>query len=82
MSTSSDRLIACVPKNGREDYRVQLRTRNGNRTVDVRLFAHNGVERVSTAKGFAIRAENLSPLIDALREAQAAAIEEGLIPRR
>lgn len=76
----TDRLIARVEKSGREEYRVSIRTRNGNRHVDLRIFADNGVERAATPKGLAIKPTSLQLLIEALRRAQAAVADEGLIP--
>jgi VRR-NUC domain len=46
-----DITIATLPKSARESVRVQIRESKGHRFVDVRTFASNGVEEVSTAKG-------------------------------
>lgn len=73
-----DITIASLRKSTRESVRVQIREFKGHRFVDVRTFASNGVEEVSTAKGIAIKPEMLRATIEALQEAERVAAERGL----
>lgn len=77
---ADDLLIAVLPKNGREDFRVQLRTFRDQRRIDLRIFASNGVDRVATPKGVSIGPADIRAVINALEQAEAAARDEGLIP--
>lgn len=80
MADAPDRLITTIPKNAREEFRLQLRTFKGHRNLDFRVFADNGVERVATGKGVSIKPASLPDVIRALQEAEAAARAEGLLP--
>lgn len=77
---TEDTPIATVPKNAREEFRIQLRTFNDRRFADIRVFAENGKGKlVATPKGVAIKPETLGAVIRALQEAEQAAKKEGLI---
>lgn len=66
--------IAIVPKNSREDVRVQLAEFKGNRLVDVRIYADTkGGGRGPTPKGVSLKVDDLPALIAALHAAQAVA---------
>jgi len=83
---SPDRFIAEIRKSAREEFRVQLRTFKNTRSIDTRsidlpVFASDGVDMVATANGVTIRPELIGPVHRALRDAEAAAVQEGLIPR-
>jgi hypothetical protein len=73
-----DVAIASLRKNGRETLRIQIREFKKRRFVDVRLFASNGVEEVSTSKGVTIKPDLLRATIEALQEAERVAAERGL----
>ena len=79
-ASAADILIATLQKNSREEFRVQLRTFKGHRSIDVRVFASNGVELAPTAKGVSIKPELMRPIIEAMQRAEQAAIGEGLLP--
>jgi hypothetical protein len=74
-----DCLVATIPKNAREEFRLQVRTFKGHRSVDLRVFVSNGVELTPTPKGISIRPDLLRPVIDALLEAERVAEAEGLL---
>lgn len=78
----TDRLIATIPKNGREDVRIALRDFHGRRAIDVRVFAETGQGRAPSPKGLSVQPGQLKALIAALIDAERAAIEEGLIVER
>jgi Transcriptional Coactivator p15 (PC4) len=65
MSESMDRrVIAVLPKNSREEYRISLGDYRDMRLVDVRTYVDiegNG-ERVATRKGISIRMDRLGEL--------------------
>ena len=65
----TDRLIATIPKSGREDIRVSIRDFRGRLAIDIRVHADDGRERKATPKGVAIKPEMVSDLIKALQEA-------------
>ena len=70
--------IATLRKSTRESIRVQIREFKGHRFVDVRTFASNGVEEVSTPNGIAIKPDLLRATIEALQQAERVATERGL----
>jgi len=74
-----DRAIATIPKNAREAIRVSLRDMKGRRTIDVRIFEDRGKGPVQSPKGVSIRPDLIRAVINALHEAEAAAVDEGLI---
>lgn len=72
--------IAMVEKNGVEEIRVALDSFKGIRLVDVRVFAEfAGAAKVRgpTKKGVAVQPHQLRALIDALRQAEVAAVAAG-----
>ncbi|AWN47160.1 hypothetical protein DK419_13235 [Methylobacterium terrae] len=72
--------IATIPKNQREQIAVRLADMHGRVMADVRVFATNrDGDVVPTAKGVAIRPDLLPAVIVALQQAQALAVERGLI---
>lgn len=78
-SDGADVLVAVIRKNAREEFRVALRTFKGQRLVDIRVYASNGVDVVPTAKGVAIKSTLLRAIIEALENAEQLAKAEGLL---
>ncbi len=77
----TDLPVAELRKNAREVVRVAIRETRGSRNVDLRVYAENGrQEPVATANGVSIKPALLRPIIAALREAERAAVAEGLLP--
>lgn len=79
MSEQPDHLVATIPKNAREQFRVQLRTFKERRMIDLRVFASNGVDSIATPKGVAIRPELIRSVIEALEKAEAEAAKEHIM---
>jgi hypothetical protein len=75
----NDIQIAEIPKNARERFNVAIRDFKGQRLVDLRVYASNGVDVVPTPKGVAIKPASLRAIIEALQSAEQAAKREGLI---
>ncbi|MBK5933129.1 transcriptional coactivator p15 (PC4) [Rhodovulum imhoffii] len=63
-------IIAAIPKNSREEYRITRETFRGHNLAQIRVWfrADDGEFRPSS-KGVAIRVENLPQVIDGLRSA-------------
>lgn len=76
---SDARLIATIRKNGRQEFRVQLRTFKRHRGLDLRVFESNGIGMDKTPQGLSMKAEMIRPIINALQDAERVAIEEGLL---
>lgn len=73
-------LIAVVPKNQREEIRVQLAEYRGSTFLDVRIFADTGQpDHIPTPKGIALAPDRIDALIEALRGAQREAERRGLV---
>jgi hypothetical protein len=77
--TRQDIEIAAIPKNSRESYNVGIRDFRGCWRIDLRIFSFNGVAKVATPKGLAIKPDALRPIIEALEKAELAAKAEGLL---
>jgi hypothetical protein len=75
--------VATLHKNAREEVRIALSQFKGYDLVDMRVWTEprNGAstERIPTHSGIAIRVELLPQLIEALRQAEAAARHAGLL---
>ena len=74
--------IATIPKNSREEIRVQLSEFKGTRFADVRIFAEFAAamgKRSPTAKGVTIPLDRLSAFVRAVTDAEAHARSLGLI---
>lgn len=63
-------LVAEIPKNSRESYRVRLGEFKGHRFVDVRIWFGEADQRKPSGKGVAIRPDALPAVISALQDAQ------------
>ncbi len=74
--------IAIVPKNSREEVRVDLTEFKGHNLVDIRVFADDGSKQTATKKGISLAIAKLPALIDALRKAETEARRRGLIAQR
>ena len=76
-----ERLIATIPKNSTETFRVRLVEFHDRPFVDLRVFATSDAtgEQVPTKKGVAIHPGKLGAVIEALQQAEAVARAEGLI---
>lgn len=75
-------LIARIPKNAREELRVELSTYNGHNLASVRVYAKlpDGA-CLPTKKGIAVKVTALDRVLEALCEAQAEARRRGwLVP--
>lgn len=66
-----DILIAEIPKNSREAYRVRIGEYKGHRFIDVRIWYGDEKDRKPSGKGVAIRPDAIPAVIAALQEAQA-----------
>lgn len=72
--------IATLRKNSRETIVVRLCEMHGKPMADVRVYVANKDEvQVPTSKGVAIRPELLGSVIQALQDAEAKAIDLGLV---
>jgi hypothetical protein len=73
--------IATIPKSKTEEVRVGLEYYRGHRLVDIRIFAEFTPARVRmpTKKGVSLSITALPDLIEALRDAQAAARSMGIL---
>ena len=65
--------ITSIEKNAAEEIRVALTEFKDHQLVDLRVYAINGAsgERVPTKKGLTVKPALLTPLIEALRTAEA-----------
>jgi hypothetical protein len=74
----SDRHIADIRKNKNEVARVQLRTYENTRLIDIRAFAQgDGSDLSPTKKGICLNVRLIGPLIEALTKAETAARQMG-----
>ena len=76
---SQDIVLGSVKKNGREEFRVTLKSFSDLRLIDVRVFKNVGGADVGTPQGVAVKPERLRGLIDILELAEDAAKAEGLV---
>jgi Transcriptional Coactivator p15 (PC4) len=75
--------IATLRKNAMEEIRVELSEFNGHDLINIRVWAEprdGGSERIPTKAGIACRVTLLPELIKALRQAEAEAQRQGLLP--
>ena len=75
----TDIQIAEIPKNARERFNVAIREFKGQRLIDLRVYASNGVDMAPTPKGVAIKPSSLRAIIEALQSAEQSARREGLL---
>ena len=74
--------IATIPKNTREEIRVQIGEFNGHQLLNIRVWADSreaGAGRVPTKAGVACKVALLPELIAALLAAKTKAESEGLL---
>ncbi len=71
--------IATIPKNQREEIRIGLSEFMGFNLIDIRVWAHDGAKHVPSKKGLSVRLERISELMEALKEAEAVAVKNGLL---
>jgi Transcriptional Coactivator p15 (PC4) len=74
--------IAIIKKNAREEIRVELSEFNGHDLINIRVWADprdSGSERIPTKAGIACKVALLPRVIEALRQAEAAARKAGLL---
>lgn len=75
-----DVMIAQFEKNRREVFDVRIRSWKGARYVDLRVYEQNGRRELKPSKiGIGINPGALRDVIEALQQAEAAAVREGLI---
>ena len=78
----SPKVIANLPVSDSETLRVAIADRHGTLILDLRIYSLlttiSGIE-TSTGRGFAVPADVLSDLIEALQEAERTARSRGLI---
>jgi hypothetical protein len=71
------RLIATVPKSGREEFRIAIRHYNGDAKIELRIFQRDrGGEWNPTPRHVVINKGTVAELIAALREAEARLVRE------
>jgi hypothetical protein len=78
----SPELIATIEKNKLEEIRVGLSDFNGHDLLNIRIWAeprNGGAERIPTKAGICCNVRLLPELIEALRQAGAAARKAGLL---
>jgi len=74
--------LAVIRKNALEEIRVGLSEFNGHDVLNLRIWAeprNGGVERIPTKAGICCSVRLLPELIEALRQAEAAARQAGLL---
>jgi len=75
-----EKLIETIPKNVREQIRVQLQEFQGHDLVAARIFYHNGDEDRKPGKnGLTVKVGLLPDLVAALTKAEAEAKKAGLL---
>ncbi len=76
------RIVAEIPKNAREVIRVSLDEYRGYDLISVRVWA-NDPDRgaIPIKSGFAMRVDRLSDLVEAVKEAERIAHQEGLLAK-
>lgn len=74
------RTIAIVPKNRREEIRVDLDKYMNRDLVSARVWAPVGPDARPTTKGLSLAVEKLPELIRALQAAEVEARQLGLLP--
>jgi hypothetical protein len=75
--------IAVLRKNAAEEIRIELSEFNGHDLIHLRVWAEpraGGSERIPTRAGIACKVTLLPQLIEALRQAEVAARDAGLLP--
>lgn len=73
-------LIASVPKNTREEIRVELIEYKGHRLVGCRVWAHKETgEHVPTQKGITFKIEILADVLEGLQKALGELKQQGLL---
>lgn len=65
-----DTVIAEIPKNSRETYRIRLGEYKGHVFCDLRLWYSTEGDKKPSAKGIAIKPDALPAVIAALQDAQ------------
>jgi hypothetical protein len=78
----SPKLIATIEKNKLEEIRVALSEFNGHDLLNIRIWAeprNGGAERIPTKAGICCNVRLVPELIEALRQAEAAARKAGLL---
>ena len=75
-----EKIIATIPKNVREEIRVQLQEFQGHDLVAARVFYHHGDEDWKPGKnGLTVKVGLLPDLVAALTKAEAEAKKAGLL---
>ena len=76
-----EKLIAGLPKGSGEEVRVSLSEFKGKQYIDLRVYFENDEgEWKPTKKGVALHVGQFNKLMDALKEAEDALRENGLLP--
>ena len=72
--------IATITKNSCEQLRIELSEYKGRQLVSCRIwYEHDGGEMRPSREGFALAVEKLPELVEAVRQAEMAAQEQGLL---
>lgn len=73
-------IIASVPKNAREEIRIELTEYKGHNLVACRVWATKADgETVPTPKGITLKLDKLAPVLKALSDAEQEAKRQGLL---
>ena len=75
-------LVATIRKNALEEIRIGLSEFNGHDLLNIRIWSeprNGGAERIPTKAGICCNVRLLPELIEALRQAEAAARQAGLL---
>lgn len=76
---TTDIAVAAIKKNQREEVRVGLKSYEGHRYIDLRIFADDGNEHRPTKKGVTLKPALVRQLIEALEQVEMIARTEGLL---
>jgi hypothetical protein len=76
-----EKLIATIPRNSRDEIRIELGEYKGHEFVSVRIWtkSHDSEDVVPTKKGITVKPDQLAELITALKDAEKVVIEAGLL---
>ena len=75
-----ERIVAIIEKNTTSDVRVRLIEFRGRQYIDVRLYVVvDAVDRSPTKKGISIRPNMLANIIEALKDAKAKLMADGIL---
>lgn len=72
-------IIASIPKNSREEVRIELTEYKGHRLLACRVWATNAEGHVPTPKGITLKVGLLPAILKALKEAEQEAERQGLL---